>query len=319
MNYTKAMPVRLKIDNYPSLNIKETSSLATDVEVGATSIILLNNDRIIAGDYVVFGRRDSETAELKIIQSASGATIVVTEAMTLHHDAYEEVTALYANQIKIYRAANVNGTAPADGAFAVYGDPIDLDIDQGSTSYIDPDGSSDYWYKYVYYNSTTTKQTDLMYCIAVRGGTIGQYATIDSIRAAAGFENNRNITDFYIDGFRKAAQDQINGKLAGVYVVPFAAPINSFITQITKTLAAGYIKLDQYGQNNEEGLSMVQWAEEQLNKIRSGELTLTDEAGNTLPRPGGGGEGIGGRMGFSGFPNDSEQGGGFKFRADMRY
>lgn len=319
MIYTKPMSVTLKIDNYPSLNIKETSSLSLDVEPGATSITLLNNDNITDGDFVVFGRRDSETAELKTINSVSGATIVVTEPISFHHDAFGDVTALFGSQLKIYRADNANGTTPADGAFTQLGDPIDLDIDQAFTAFTDPDGGDAYWYKYVYFNPTTNEQTDLVYCFAVRGGTAGQYATIDDIRGAAGFSNNRNITDFYIDGFRRSAQDQVNGKLAGVYVVPFTAPINGFITQITRTLAAGHLKLDQYGQNNEEGQEMVQWAEDQLQAIRSGEYTLTDSAGNTLPKPGGGGGTIGGGMGMSGYPNNETQDDGFMFHRTRRY
>lgn len=313
------MSVILEIDNYPNLNIKETTGLAADLAPATTSLVLTNNENIVEGDFLIVGRRGSETGELRTVDSVTGATIAVTDAITLHHDIYEDVTALMGDVIRIYRAANVNGTAPADGAFTLK-DPIEIDVDQASTRYTDDTGSADYWYKYTYYHSVTHVETDLSQTIAVRGGNIGQYATIDDIRSAAGFENNRNITAHYIDGFRRSAQDQINGKLSGVYSLPFLAPINSFITQITESLAAGHIKLAQFGRNNAEGKSMVDWAEAQLDKIRSGELTLTDAAGNTLPQPNDSGSGIdGGRMGFSGLPNDAEQGGGFKFTSDMRY
>lgn len=320
MNYTKGMSVTLKIDNYPQLNIKEMSGLAADVNPGATSITLQNNDRITDDDFLLVGRRGAESSELRVVQSASGATIVVVDALTLHHDMFEDVSALFGNKIKIYRAPNVNGTVPADSSFSSYGSPVDIDTDQMSTTYTDDAGSADYWYKYTYYNSTSTEETDLNQTLAVRGGGVGEYETIDIIRSAAGFENNRNVTDHYIDGFRRSAQDQINGKLTGVYIVPFISPINSFISQITKSLAAGHIKLDQFGQNNEEGKAMIDWAEEQLEKIRSSAIVLTDEAGNILPKPNGSSTGVdGARMGFSGSPNDSEDGGGFKFTSDMRY
>lgn len=318
MIYTKAMSVTLEIDNYPQLNIKESTSLAADLNAAATSLTLKNNESIVAADYLLVGRRGSETAELRTVASATGATIVVTDAITLHHDIYEDVTALFGNKIRIYRAANVNGTAPADASFTLLA-PVDIDPDQMSTTYTDPDGTAGYWYKYTYYNSTSTAETDLNQTIAVRGGGIGQYETIDNIRSSAGFENNRNITSHYIDGFRRSAQDQINGQLAGVYSIPFTAPINSFISQITKSLAAGHIKLDQFGQTNEEGNSMIAWAEAQLEKIRSGEFTLTDEAGNTLPKPNGGGTLPGTGQGFSGYPNDADQDGGFRFRSTDRY
>lgn len=319
MIYTKAMSVTLKIDNFPQLNIKESTSLAADIDAAATSLTLKNNESIVDGDFLLVGRRGAETSELRTVDSVTGATIAVTDAITLHHDIYEDVTALFGDKIRIYRAPNVNGTAPGDGSFVLLA-PVDIDPDQMSTTYTDPDGDAGYWYKYTYYNSTSTAETDLNQTTAVRGGGIGQYESIDNIRNAAGFENNRNITDHYIDGFRRSAQDQINGQLSGVYSIPFTAPINSFISQITKSLAAGHLKLDQFGQNNEEGTSMINWAEAQLAKIRSGEFTLTDEAGNTLPKPNGSGSGTpGGGQGFSGYPNDSEQDGGFRFRATDRY
>ena len=313
------MSVTLKIDNYPLLNIKEATSLAADVEPSATSLTLMNNESIVATDFVLIGRRGSETGELRTVASASGATLAVVDALTLHHDAYDDVTALFGDKIRIYRAANTNGTAPSDGSFTLL-DPVDIDPDQMSTKFTDPDGSLSYWYKYTYYNSTSTDETDLSQTVAVRGGIIGQYETLDNIRSAAGFENNRNITDYYIDGFRRAAQDQVNGKLSGVYTVPFTAPINSFISQITTSLAAGHIKLDQLGQSNEDGRGMIEWAEEQLEKIRSGSITLTDAAGTTLPKPNGTSSGVtGGGMGMSGYPNDADQDNGFRFRSTDRY
>lgn len=315
------MSSTLKIDNFISVNIQERARLAANVEPGATSIVLDNNQDIAANDFMLVGRAGASTAEITTVQTVVGATIATTNPLRLRHDQYEDVLVLFGDKIKIYRAANVDGTQPADGSFAAITPlGVAIDSDQLSTSYTDPIGSSDYWYKYTYFNSITNEETPLSNSLAARGGAVGIYATLDDIRSAAGFEKNQNITDPYIDSFRRSAQDQINGKLAGIYVVPFAAPVNNFITQITKSLAAGHIKLDQFGNNNDEGNSMIEWAEAQLDKIRSGDLVLTDITGSILPKPGDSGSGVdGGGMGFSGYPNTSEQGGGFKFTADMRY
>lgn len=313
------MSSTLKIDNFTSVNIQERASLAADVEAGATSLLLDNNQDIAANDFMLVGNAGASTAEITNVQTVEGATIATTDPLRLRHNQYEDVLVLFGDKIKIYRADNVDGTQPADAAFAaITALGIPIDSDQRSTIYTDPIGSADYWYKYTYLNSVTDEETPLSNSLAARGGAVGIYATLDDIRSSAGFENNHNITDPYIDGFRRSAQDQVNGKLAGVYSIPFVAPINSFITRITISLAAGHIKLDQFGNNNSEGLSMIKWAEDQLEMIRSGELTLTDVTGGTLPQPGGGGI-DGGGMGFSGLPNDGEQGGGFKFTADMRY
>jgi len=315
------MSSTLKIDNFTSINIQERARLAADVEAGATSIVLDNNQDISANDFMLIGNDGSGTAEITSVQTVTDATIATTDPLRLRHDEYEDVLVLFGDKIKIYRADNVNGTQPADAAFAtITALGIPIDSDQKSTVYTDPIGSAEYWYKYTYLNSVTLEETPLSNSLAARGGAVGIYATLDNIRSTAGFENNHNITDPYIDGFRRAAQDQINGTLSGVYSLPFVAPINGFITQITEALAAGHIKLDQHGRNSVDGQNLIDWAESQLAKIRSGDLVLTDITGTILPQPGDSGSGVeGGSMGFSGYPNNDEQGGGFKFQADMRY
>lgn len=312
------MSTTLKIDNYTSVNVKERTSLATDIEPAATSLTLVNNQNIAPGDYILVGNPGSETGEIRVAASVSGATIVVSDAITLRHDAYESVVGLIGNQLKIYRALNVDGTQPADSKFEVYGTPVDIDPDQLSTTYTDPTGGPGYWYKSTFFNSTTSAETALADSGAARGGNVGNYATLDEIRDLAGFKNNRNIADSKIQEFRSNAQDQVNGSLSGVYVIPFVAPINGYINLITKTLAAGFLKLDQFGQSNEDGNEMITWAQAQLKAIRGGDLTLTDAAGNPLPQPGGGGI-DGGGIGFSGYPNNTDQGNGFMFHRTTRY
>lgn len=312
------MSTTLKIDNFASINVKERTSLAVDINAAATSLTLVNNNNIVASDYILVGRPGSETGEIRVAASVSGATILVTNAITLHHDAYEDVTALIGNQINIYRAPNTNNLQPADGTFTKLA-TVNIDPDQLSTTYTDANGGDGYWYKFTYFNQTNLAETSLSDSGAARGGGVGNYATLDDIRSAAGFEKNYNISDSYIDGFRRSAQDQVNGSLAGVYVLPFTTPINGFINRITIQLAAGQIKLDQFGKNNEEGQAMIDWAEAQLKSIRGGDLTLTDSTGAVLPQPGGGGTVPGGGMGFSGYPNNKTQDDGFHFYRTKRY
>lgn len=314
------MSVTLRIDNFTSVNTKEATSLASDVEIGATSLPLLNNNNIVINDFILVGRKGSETAEIRTVASVTGATIATSDALTLRHNQNEDVIALIGNQIKVYRALNVNGTAPSDASFAVLGSPINIDPDQLSTDYTDEAGSTDHWYKYTFFNSATSDETAIADSAAVRGGGIGIYSSLDEIRSAANFSSNRNITDSYISGFRQSAQDQVNASLAGVYVIPFSAPVNGFIKQIVIQLAAGHIKLDQFSATNAEGNSMITWAENQLKAIKSGDLTLTDTAGTTLPQPGSGGSSVdGGGMGFSGYPNNVTQNNGFMFTRETRY
>lgn len=294
------MSVTLKIDNFAATNIKdnERTQLSADVEAGATSLPIVNSQNFAIGDPVLVGTPGGESGEIRTVAAVVDANTVTIDALQLRHNAYETVTVLRGQSIRIYRANNVDGKQPADNAFTVL-EAVAIDPDQLNTTYIDPDGSSEYWYKFTYYNGDADPvvETSLADSGAARGGGIGIYTTVSAIRHDAGFDHNRNLSDTLISEKRKAAQDYINGSLSGIYTVPFTAPINAHIANITMTLAAGYLMLDQYGQDHANGRAKVDWAEKAIKAIRSGDVTLVDQAGSETVTAGG--------MGFSGQPNAS--------------
>lgn len=306
------MSTTIKIDNYSTLNVIEKTALTEDVEAAATSLPLENNQNFAADDYILVGQPGSESAEIRTVDSVSGANTAVADALTQRHNQYEQVLKLFGNKIRVYRAANSNGTPPADGSFSLL-DEVAIDPDQLQTKYTDSAGSSGYWYKFVYYNETTDTETALADCSAGRGGGIGQYATLDSIRGLAGFANNPNISDSLVEEYRQAAQAQINGALGGHYTVPFEAPINPLISQITRLIAAGNLQLAQYGAYNvsdtNNGKLKVDEGEALLKKIVDRKYVLNDIAGNDTPTTN--------DLGFSGYPNgntqDSQGNNGFLF------
>lgn len=307
------MAITLSVPNVSDRNIKERSSLVADVAVGATTIILTNNQNIITGDVCLVG--SGETAELVTIASVSGTTATLSAATVLFHNENEPVIGLIGSQIKLYRATNVSGTAPADSNFSAILSPVTIDPDQPMTTITDASGTSDNWYKFTYYNPTTVAETPLSDSVATRGGGIGNYVSIEDIRQEAGFKNNPNISDGLIDLQRQFAQSMINSSLAGIYTIPFTSPINPLIQLIALKYSAGLLQIDQYGTyttvDTTNGTSRVTWAEGMIEKLKSGQLTLQDAAGVAVPE-----NNVG--VGFSGSPNSGTIST-FKFTSVDRY
>lgn len=287
------MPATFTINNFSTPNILEKGQLNADAAVSASPVTLntINNNNIAANDYVVVGTLGSEGSELKQVTSVSGANSVVVPSITLPHLRFDELTKIYGSQITVQRAANVNGTQPADTSYAAFsGSLISIDIDQPSTLFTDPTGSSDYWYKFVYTNPTTGLSTSLADSSSARGQGYGNYASLADIRNEAGFNRSRNITDAIIDQKRQAAQTMINGALVGIYSLPFAVPINPLIADMTIRLAAGWLLLEQYGHfdtmNTNNGQKKVDSVFNKdktgdLDKLQSGSMNLVDANGSS--------------------------------------
>jgi hypothetical protein len=218
----------------------------------------------------------------------------------------DPVTVLIGNQIKIYRSPNVNGLQPDDSAF-VYHATVDIDPDQLETTYTDPSGSSEFWYKLTYSNSTTTAETSLADSGSARGGGVGQYVSIEDIRNEAGFKNNHNISDTLIDQKRQVAQAEVNAAASSRYAVPFASPVNPIIANITLMIAVKYLLLSQYGafDSMTGAKEKIEMAENQLARITEGSLVLVAADGSSLALPSSGSTSTGGTsdLGMSGFPN----------------
>lgn len=300
------MSQTLTIPNYAQRNILESTELSSDAVSGQAALTVANNQNFAANNHVVIGTLGGDYLEKILVLSVAGTTtITATANLSRTHTKYAPVKKLYGNKIRIYRSANVNGSAPADGDFAELA-TIDIDFDQAQSSYTDNNGSSDYWYKFTYYNSVADSETPLSDSNAVRGGGYGNYASLESIRKEAGLQGNSYITDELIDEKRQAAQALINSTLAGRYVVPFESPINPLIAEITRVLAAGYVLTKEYGNTSsstyKEGkdkIDSVTNADKTgtLDRIDSGSLTLVGATGVSVAATGGGN--------VAGWPNDT--------------
>lgn len=322
------MSQTLNLNNFSDANIVETTELNADAAIGATSLTLKDNQGFAAADYLVVGRLGSETAELRIVDAPNSNLIdlTITAALKLAHNRFDPVTKLFGNKMRIYRAANVNGSIPADADFSLLAaGTIDIDPDQAFTRFTDADGDEDYWYKRTFYNSTSTSETPLSEATAYRGAQYPSYATAEEIRSKAGLQNNRYITDEKIHEKRKAAQSVINATLTGMYSVPFSTPVNPLINEITQLLAAGYLLTAEAtnATTRAEGQALIDQATNAqgtgwLDKLNKKELKLTGLTGDA--------ETVVDAGGYNAWPNadtattaDASGGGERKFRDTDRY
>jgi len=294
------MTASIRIANFNDGNILEKTDLGADAVAGATTLTLLNNQNITSGATIMIGQVGSETGELVAINSVTGSTIVLTAPTKLNHYKDEPVISILGSKLRIYRAPNINNLPPDDATFTLIA-TIDIDADQLETTYTDAAGSSAYWYKFTYYNLTSLTETSIGDAVASRSG--GGYVSLADIRKEAGFDGASYITDGLIDQKRKTAQGYIDGGLSGQYKVPFDTPIDDTIREITLQYATGLLQISQYGRygttNTNNGQSRIDWAEKQVEKIKSGQLILVGVDGIPVEHsPDGSGAGSGAASGY---------------------
>lgn len=281
------MSATINVESFGALNLKEQAQLDDDWAAAATTATLKSTQGLSSGSIIYVGMLGSEVCERLVINAPPTATTIsVTSGPGVAHDRFEPVTAVFGDQVKLYRAANVDGSIPDDADFAAVGSPVSIDPDQTYTEITDSSGSSDYWYKYTYRNSASTAETDLADSVAARGDDYGHYAALEDIRSEAGLSNADGLADIAIDRHRLAAEAEINGKLAGSYTVPFATPTPELVRAITIKLAAGLLLLQDYGPVTEEstkdGKTKVKEARDMLAQIQAHTTIIFDYLGNSL-------------------------------------
>ncbi|PPH83922.1 hypothetical protein [Rathayibacter sp. AY1D9] len=189
------MATTLKIQSFVESNIRERGELAAAAPVGATSLTVRSTEGFLPGHTIYVGALSREGCERVVIANATDPTVLtLLTPLTLNHSQFEPVTSVVGDLIHIYRAANIDGSVPADDFFTVLA-TRNIDPDQLSSYYTDAGGSSAFWYRSTYYNATTNDETALSNSDPVRGDDFGHYATIAAIRSEAGFGQAHNLSD----------------------------------------------------------------------------------------------------------------------------
>lgn len=274
------MATTLQIESFGEINLRERTELSTDYVPLATTIKVQSSEGYVSGQTIYVGQMSREGVEKAVIATVvDETTISLTQALKLPHARYEPVRAVLGDLIHVYRAANINGSVPADEAFTVLA-TRSINADHQSTYYTDSSGDSSFWYRFTYYNAITLDETDLADSVAVRGDDFGHYASISEIRVEAGFENALNLKDSTIDLHRRAAETEINAALSGAYTVPFA-PVPGIIRTLTIQLASAMLLIQAYGESagNRQKLKDARAA---IDGYKNQSSVLTDNDGNSL-------------------------------------
>jgi len=292
------MPTQtLTLTNFDSGNITAQSQLTSNIAAAVSSLPVDNTADFVTTNFVLIGVIGSNVAELGAITGITDPTDIATTSPTkVAHTQYDPVYQLLGDQLRVYRAANVDDSQPADTEFSVIA-TIDIIPNQTSTPYTDNSGGGNYWYKYTHYNSVSFAETSLASSVAIRGSFTVNYASIDEIRQRAGFQYAPYVTDTMIDAARQSAQDEVNGALDEFYETPLQPPINDYLRDIVVRLAVGHLLLDQYGQSSAgttaDGKAKLADAQGDLKKLVLKERVLVGKDGKALDGPGATG-GIGG-------------------------
>ncbi|KSZ59665.1 hypothetical protein Z045_05700 [Rhodococcus pyridinivorans KG-16] len=275
------MSTTLNVESFSEINIRERSTLAEGAEAGSTVLTLSSTEGYVVGDILYLGNLSREGCEKTVIASVDDATTVtLTNPTTLPHARFEPVTSVLGDLIRIYRAVNVDGGVPSTEMFAVLA-TRSIDPDQLSTYFTDSQGSSNYWYRFTYFNATTMDETSLNDSIPVRGDDFGHYASLTEIRREAGFENATNLSDVVVDQKRRAAESEVNTALSSAYTTPFD-PVPEIIRTLTIQLAAGYLLQYAYGERSAAASVKLKDARTQMEALQNRDQTITDDTGNSI-------------------------------------
>lgn len=243
----------INLANFSRLNILAQTQLTADIAAGVSSLPVGNSASFPtgSGNFIILGNLGSSTSEKLTVTTGGDSTHIATSATTaLAHNFNDFVTLLFGDQINVYHASDVsgNGTQPPDANFTKLA-TINITPNNTLTTYTDGSGAAGEWYKFTYYNSATTAETQLADSRAVQGG-LTHYVSVDQVRNAAGFRTNRKVTDDIIAEFRDAAEKEVNGALGAVYALPLPQPTNPIVVEITKNIAAGELMHEEYLQTS---------------------------------------------------------------------
>jgi hypothetical protein len=286
----------------PDIAINERSEIRTDIDSGETVIPVKNAQGFSTNDYLCLGRVGDETTELIKISSTDedARTITVESATKFAHYQDDPVIQFIYNKRKFYR---YDSDTENWEHLSSEGSPKDIEVDnpQG-TFFEDSEGTESNVYKSTYINVFRSVETSLEDAEEIAGGGAStDLISLYRIRRAAGFADNYNIDDAFLDQYRQEAQGEVWAALRKRYTFPLTK-YSSFLRNIVRDLAVGSLWLDQYSGNaNKIDLAWkkIDSARGRLGKLADGTYILYDEdeeADQTETGKGGG---------LSSFPDDN--------------
>jgi len=171
-----------------------------------TSLSVLSSTTFAANDELVVGQIGEELAELKKCTAVpTDTTITLASALKFSHS----------KDTPVYKVAwdmvEIEGKATAGGAFATLTQSA-IQWDKKDTIYYHSAGTSDWYYRYKFYNSVTLTYSEYSPTITGAGYTRPSLGfMITEIRKIVQDVDRKIVTDTEIMRFINAAQDIISG------------------------------------------------------------------------------------------------------------
>lgn len=264
----------VQCESFQELIVKERTQLRVGVLVGGASLTVVSTQGIADGDVVLVGTPGLDGCERAVVATVVSETaIALSEPLKLPHAAYDALTALKADRVRIYRATDLLSQPPEDpAAWTVIGER-EIDYDQHSTYYSDSSGGDAFWYRYTYVNASNTVETEPS--TPVRGTSYKRYCSLREIREEAGFLNAVNLRDTLVEQQRRAAEAEINAVVSGIYGahLPFD-PVPEIVRTLTIQLAAGLLLLVTFGEESQRGNELTKSVRARLKGIASRDETI---------------------------------------------
>jgi phage gp36-like protein len=264
----------------PDIAVTERSEIRSDIAAGVTVIPVKNASKFVGNKYLCINQYGKETAELRKIVSVSETDRTVTvDSVTLYaHYQDDPVFQFLYNKRRFYRW---NSTSNSWEHLSSEGSPKEIEVDnpQG-TFFEDSEGTQDNKYKATYLNVPENVETSPLDAKEIYGGGAStDLISLYRIRYSAGFKENFSVEDSYIDQYRQDAQGEVWAALRTRYTFPLTKS-SSFLRNIVRDLAVGFIWLDQYSGNEvkvKSAENRIKDARERLKGLAKGTYTLYDE------------------------------------------
>ena len=264
----------------PDVAVTERSELRSDIAAGVTEIPVKNASKFAGNKYLCIGQYGKETSELRKVSDISEAnrTVTVDTATTYPHYQDDPVFQLLYNKRKFYRWSTVAGTWEH---LSSEGSPKEIEVDnpQG-TFFEDSEGTQSNIYRATYLSVAGGVESSIEDAKSITGGGLStDLISLYRIRYSAGFKENYSIEDSYIDEYRQDAQGEVWATLRNRYTFPLTKN-SSFLRNIVRDLAVGFIWLDQYSGSTEKtrsAESRIKLARQRLKGLADGTYILYDE------------------------------------------
>jgi len=264
----------ISIDHY-GLDNAEKTFLSKDCPTGTTSFTVKNNRGFAADDYIIIGKPGSEKTEQFKIISVSGVDTIVTTASTQAHNSQDPIYRTKYNQVKIYSSSSATGT------YTLL-DTIDIEWDQKFTSYQDDSGTSDTYYKWKFYNETSTAITDYSHVTPGGGFNRNSVKVMTDAVLKEGGDIKEEITDReeVLEWFNQA-QDDIEGRLNKFWAYDFLSeetPLSTTASTETISWPDDYDKIDHINYAFDDGTTDTTYRLRQISIPEFEYITQDDDA-----------------------------------------